>query len=87
MPEHFFDVSLRQYPVPQQKVTDIVTPAPPVPVYFIHSFEQPFCADVRCTCHAQQQEVVKLFVKIVEGHFELEQAAMLIEEDWKEHHA
>ena len=88
MPEHLFGVSLRPYRVPRQGVTDIVAPpTPSVPVYFIHSFEQPFCADARCTCHAQQQEVVRLFVTIVEGRVELEPAAALLVENGKEHRA
>jgi hypothetical protein len=83
MPEHLFGVSLRPYPVPQQGVTDTVVPTPSVPSYFIHSFEQPFCADACCTCHAQQQGVVKLFVKIIEGHVQLEHAAAFLTEDGK----
>lgn len=87
MPEHLFGVSLRPYPVLRQRVTDTVAPSPPVPVYFIHSFDQPFCADARCTCHAHRQEVVRLFVTIIEGHVQLEQAAALRIENGKEHGA
>lgn len=81
------NASFTKYDVPQQGVTDTVAPISPLPMYFIHSFDQPFCADAHCACHAQRQEVVKLFVKIIEGHFELEQAAALIEENGKEHRA
>ena len=84
MPEYLFGVSLRQYPVPQQSVTDTVAPIPPVPTYFIHSFDQPFCGDACCACHAQQREVVKLFVTIIEGHVQLEQAAAFLTENGKE---
>jgi hypothetical protein len=87
MPGNLFDVSLTRYPVPLMGVTDTVAPIPPLPMYFFHSFEQPFCTDAHCTCHAQRQEVLKLFVKIIEGRFELEQAAALIQENWKEHRA
>ena len=88
MPEHLFGVSLRPYPVPHQRLTDTVAPpTSSVPVYFIHSFEQPFCADARCTCHAQQQEAMRLFVTIIEGHVQLEQAAALRIENGKEHGA
>jgi hypothetical protein len=55
----------------------------PVP----HSFEQPFCADIRCTCQAHRQEVVRLFVTILEGRTELEPAAALLTENGKERHA
>jgi hypothetical protein len=85
MPESLFGVSLCPSPVPQQSVTDIVAPAlSSVPVHRIHSFEQPFCTNARCTCHAQQQEVVKLFVTIIEGHVQLELAAALLADDGKE---
>ena len=88
MPEHLFGVSLRQSPVPQRSVTETVAPpTSSVPVYFIHSFEQPFCADAHCTCHAQQQEAVRLFVTIIEGRVQLELAAALLVEDGKERHA
>ena len=84
MPDHLFDVSLRQYPVSLERVTDTVAPIPSVPLYFIHSFEQPFCADACCTCHAQQQEVLQLFVKIIEGYVELEPATALLANEEKE---
>lgn len=87
MPKHLFSVSLRPPSAPQQGVPD--TPAPPtpsVPVYFIHSFEQPFCDDARCTCHAHEQEVVRLFVSIIEGRVELEPAAALLRANGKELH-
>jgi hypothetical protein len=88
MPEHLFGVSLRPCAVTRQGVTD--TAAPPtscVPSYYIHSFEQPFCADARCACHTQQQEVVRLFVTIIEGRMQLEPAAALLAENGKERHA
>lgn len=87
MPEHLFGVLLRQYPVPQQRVTDTVAPIPCVPVYFIHSFEQPFCPDTHCKCQAHRQEVVALFVTIIEGQVELEPAAALFAENGKERRA
>jgi hypothetical protein len=75
MPDNLCNVSVPQHPVLQQAATYTAPSFPIVPVYFIHSFEQPFCAEATCSCHALQQEVVRLFVKIVEGHLELEQAA------------
>jgi hypothetical protein len=87
MPETLFGVSLRQYPVPQQVVTDTVIPILVVPVYFIHSFEQPFCTEASCTCQRHRQEVVKLFVQIIEGHVELKQTATLIDDNEKENQA
>ena len=87
MLENLFDLSLTKYQLPQKVVTDTVIPTPTVSVYFIHSFEQPFCEDATCKCHAQEREVERLFVKIVEGHFELEKAVDLIDDDGKENRA
>jgi hypothetical protein len=88
MPESLFGVSLRPYAVLWQSVTDTLAPSTTsVPSYFIHSFEQPFCADAHCTCHARQQEVVNLFVTIIEGHAQLEPAAALLVENGKERRA
>jgi hypothetical protein len=80
MPDSLFDVSRTTYPVSQQVITSTAIPIPTMPVYFIHSFEQPLCQEATCQCHAQQQEIVRLFVKIIEGHFELEKAANFIDD-------
>jgi hypothetical protein len=79
MPDNLFGVSFSTYPSPQQVITDTVIPIPPVPVYVIHSFEQPFCQEGACSCHAHRQEVVRWFVKIVEGQVALEPAAHLLD--------
>ncbi len=80
MPDNLCNVSPPQYPLSQQGVMDTATSLPTIPVYLLHSFEQPFCANATCPCHAQQQEVVRLFVKIVEGFLELEQAVHFLDE-------
>lgn len=85
MTEYLFGVSLRASSVLRQGCTDTVaSPALPIPVYFIHSFEQPFCHRATCPCHTCQQEVVKLFVSIIEGQVELEPAAALLVADGRE---
>ena len=48
-----------------------------VPIFYIHSFEQPFCTDPMCYCQLHRQAVIKLFVQIIEGKLELEQAAQI----------
>jgi hypothetical protein len=86
MPEHLFDVSRIEYSLPQA-VTDTATSLSLIPMYFIHSFEQPFCAEAACPCSAHRQEVVRLFVKVVEGHFALEKAADFLDENGRENRA
>ena len=50
------------------------------PVYYIHSFEQPFCNDPLCLCQMRQREIVKLFVQLIEGKLELAKAQDLLPE-------
>ena len=50
-----------------------------VPIFYIHSFEQPFCTNPFCRCQLKRQVVIELFVQLVEGKLELEKAAELIE--------
>lgn len=72
-------LALTVYPHHKEAVTD--TASSRVPVYFIHSFEQPFCQDEGSSCHRHKQAVVRLFVKTIEGHFELEQASRLLKDE------
>lgn len=48
---------------------------PSVPVYYIHSFEQPFCENQRCPCQLNRQAILRLFTQIIEGKLELEKAS------------
>jgi hypothetical protein len=85
MPESLFGVTLHSLTVSRQHALDTAAPVTsPVPVYFIHSFEQPFCRQATCPCHARQQAVVRLLVSIVEGRVELEPAAALLGTEGKE---
>lgn len=55
--------------------TDLVKPSgSPLPIYYIHSFEQPFCSNPLCLCQLHRRETVKLFVQLVEGKLLLEHA-------------
>ena len=84
MLEYLFGISLPTHPVSQKAITGTGDFIPAVPVYFIHSFEQPFCQKVTCLCHTHQQEVVRWFVSIIEGRVDLEPAAALLVPDGKE---
>ena len=55
------------------------SPWKPLPVFYIHSFEKPFCENPLCTCQWHRKEVHQLFVQIVEGKFELEKAKQFTE--------
>lgn len=79
MHEHLFGVSLHPSPAPQRTDT-VAPPTPSIPVYYVHSFEQPFCNNPLCLCQVQRREVVKLFVQLVEGKLLLEQAQSLLTE-------
>ena len=75
---------LGDYPPVLSFDTDTATPRQQIPVYYIHSFEQPFCEVATCKCQKQRQEISRLFIKIVEGKFELEKAAYLIADKQEE---
>lgn len=55
------------------------SPLKSLPVFYIHSFETPFCNDPSCTCQLHKKEITQLFVRIVEGKFELEKANQFTE--------
>jgi len=47
--------------------TDTQTPQPIVPVFLIHTLEQPFCAQPSCACHQNQVTVTTLLAAIDQG--------------------
>jgi len=76
-----FDLPLSDFPKLKPTVTDTASPQQRIPVYYIHSLNQPFCPDPACKCHRQQQEVKKLLHSIVDGILTLREAADLIDDD------
>ena len=54
-------------------------PRSSVPVFYIHSFEQPFCHNQCCPCQRTRQQATGLFVHIIEGKLELVYAANFFE--------
>ena len=76
-----FHLLLTEYPLLPPLVTDTASPVQTIPVYFFHSFEQPFCKDANCKCHWKQQEVSRLLGSILEGSITLREAANLIDEE------
>ena len=52
---------------------------PGVPIFYIHSFEQPFCTNPLCPCQQHKPAALLLFTQIIEGKLELEKAVSLSE--------
>lgn len=55
----------------------LTQPVASIPVYYIHSFEQPFCKNQCCPCQVNRPATVRLFTQIIEGRVELEKASDL----------
>lgn len=70
-----FDVSLEQYRPIFSLATDTATPQRPIPIYYIHSMQQPYCRNPECACHERQKEVAKLLGLITDGIMTLREAA------------
>jgi hypothetical protein len=56
-------------------VTDTATPQKPIPIYYMHSLEQPYCRNENCECHRRQREVARLLTLISDGIMTLREAA------------
>ena len=76
----FHRMQLTEMPGLAPQATDTASPNLPVPIYFFHSLEQPFCRNPRCKCHWQQREVMRLLGSIVEGEITLKEAANLFDD-------
>ncbi len=57
----------------------LTQPVSSIPVYYFHSFEQPFCKNPLCQCQLNRQATIKLFTQIIEGKLELEMASRFSE--------
>lgn len=55
--------------------TDTAHPHDIVPIYFMHSIENPFCPDPRCWCHSDQAQIALLLDHIRQGTLTLREAA------------
>jgi hypothetical protein len=77
-PFHLYQ--LTDMPALPPLTTDTAHPNLPVPIYFIHSLERPFCKNPGCKCQWQQQEVRRLLSTIVEGEMTLREAADFLDE-------
>jgi hypothetical protein len=55
--------------------TDTSTPRSVVPIYFVHTPEQPFCSNTHCECHRDQAHIASLVAAIQQGEMTLREAA------------
>lgn len=68
-------IPLERYAPVFSPATDTATPQKPIPIFYIHSAEHPFCRDPECECHKYQREVAKLLGFINDGIMTLREAA------------
>jgi len=55
--------------------TDTNHPRSVVPIYFVHTPEQPFCSNTLCECHRNQAHIALLVAAIQRGEMTLKEAA------------
>lgn len=55
--------------------TDTAHPQPVVPVYLIHSLEQPFCDRQRCWCQQGKAQITPILAALKTGSLLLSDAA------------
>ncbi len=55
--------------------TDTAHPQEIVPIYLIHTIENPFCPVPGCWCHTDQARIAKLLEAINNGEMTLREAA------------
>lgn len=63
--------------VPQD--TDTATPRRPIPIYFIHTLQVPFCRNARCACRTSIRSVTRLLKEVAEGIVVLDQVDTFLE--------
>jgi hypothetical protein len=51
-----------------------------VPVYSIHTLENPFCPVPWCKCHDNQEEIAKLLQQVSDGMLTIREAADFADE-------
>jgi hypothetical protein len=71
-------IPLEPYQPVFSQPTDTATPQKPIPIYFVHSVQQPYCRNTACECHAHQREVARLLELINDGIMTLREAADFI---------
>lgn len=60
--------------------TDTAHPQTPIPIYYFHTEEQPFCTNIHCICQLGRRAAEALSSQIATGHLELAQLVAGTEE-------
>jgi hypothetical protein len=69
-----------QYPQVLQQETDTATPRSVIPIFYIHSLQQPWCKNAACACQRGKSDAARWFGNIHENTLVVAEAAPLIAE-------
>ena len=58
-------------------ITDTAHPQTIVPIYFIHTIQQPFCSLSGCWCQANKAQITKVLLAVQAGEWLLAEAVNL----------
>jgi hypothetical protein len=51
--------------------TDTATPVTPIPIFYLHEGEHPFCRNPGCLCHRNDGELKNLLLAVIERKLKL----------------
>ena len=54
--------------------TDTATPVTPIPIFYLHADEHPFCSNIHCLCHANEATIRELLNGVLDGNLKLRKA-------------
>ena len=55
--------------------TDTVVPVTPIPIFYLHEGEHPFCVTPGCMCHANDGELKNLLLGVIDRRLKLREVA------------
>lgn len=56
-----------EYPLYLPQETDTATPRTPIPIYYFHTQERPFCQNQQCVCQRGKQAGAALYPHLIRG--------------------
>lgn len=62
-----------EYPAYLPQETNIATPRTPIPIYYIHDGDKPFCNNAHCFCQRGKRAGAMMYRQIAEGKLRLAQ--------------
>lgn len=54
--------------------TDTASPVTPVPIFYVHEGDHPFCLNGACICHAYEAQLRRLLGGVITGKLKLRKA-------------